>query len=185
MLVPCMVDFFCQTRMSTRWSVPPRQQYRPHLLAWRLGLLVTLITSTPFRLVLCLLCDILVLDRGILLGCASRYLWSGCRLWLLGSFLVCTQGLLDGDALVLCLTFDFSMFDGFVVRKMLDIFGVVVRFVGLRFRGRMELLCDKCELGAAHSPGAYLRDGGRTLSRGHVVSHFAESMSKDAPLSTS
>lgn len=104
-----MVDFFCQDKVKNEPAMVPgsEQSHRPHLLAWRLGLLVALFASTPFRLVLRLLVNILVLDRGILLGHAARDLGSDCRLGYRGGLLVCAQGFLDRDALVLGLTFGF------------------------------------------------------------------------------
>ena len=97
-----------------------------------------MLASPPLGLALRLFFDILVLDSRVLLGRAPRYLGSGRRLRLLGE-IVFTHGLFDGDTLVYGLAFGFFKFNLFVMREMLDIFGVVVRIVCLGFRRRMVL----------------------------------------------
>lgn len=49
------------------------------------------------------------------------------------------EDLIDGDALVLCLLLGFLQFYVFVVREMLDIFRMIIRFVSLGFGGGVEL----------------------------------------------
>ena len=50
---------------------------------------------------------------------------------------------LYSDALKLCFTLGFFALDSFMVRKMLDILRVIVRLIGLRFRGVVKLLLSK------------------------------------------
>jgi hypothetical protein len=51
--------------------------------------------------------------------------------------------LFDRDALELGFSFGFYLLDRFVVGEMLDILGVVVRLVSLRFGSRVENFCGK------------------------------------------
>lgn len=53
------------------------------------------------------------------------------------------DGLFDGDTLVCCFFFDLGGFDGFVVGEVLDIFRVIVGFVGLGFGGGVELFWEE------------------------------------------
>jgi hypothetical protein len=77
---------------------------------------------------------------------------------------VCAQGLLDGDPLILGLAFGFEPFDGLVMRKMLNVLGVVVRRVRLRVGRRMELLCGRVSgVPRAYGDATCLRGGGKTL----------------------
>ena len=52
---------------------------------------------------------------------------------------------LYSDALELCFALGFFALDCFMVREMLDILRVVVRLIGLRFRGVVELLLSKSQ----------------------------------------
>lgn len=69
--------------------------------------------------------------------------------------------------------------------EMLDVFGVVVRGVRLRFGRRMELLCGRMSWGAWARGTTYLRDGGKTLQDRLVMSARTPNVQKNAPLSTS
>lgn len=76
-------------------------------------------------------------DLGVQLlgGCDPGDLW----LWGLNFRVVLSQRLLHSDALKFSLPARLLTFNSFVMTKMFDIFGVVVGFVGLGLRCRMEL----------------------------------------------
>lgn len=61
--------------------------------------------------------------------------------------LVLSERFLHGDALELCFALGFFALDSVVLREMLEILRVVVRFIGLRFRGVVELLLSKSHEG--------------------------------------
>jgi len=77
---------------------------------------------------------------GILRRRASKRLLGGSGLSSFGSFLS-LEDFLDGDALVLGFPLCFLAFDGFVLGKVFDVLGMVVRVVCLRFWRRVVLLC--------------------------------------------
>ena len=54
---------------------------------------------------------------------------------------------LYGDALKLCFTLGFFALNSVVLCKVLDILRVIVRVIGLRFRGVVELLLSKSHEG--------------------------------------
>ena len=80
----------------------------------------------------------LALRRGLLLGIVLR------------------KSLFDGDALVLGLALGLDLLDALVVRKVLEVLGVVVRLVRLRLGRRVELLC--------RAEGRCVRGGGMRAS---------------------
>ena len=61
--------------------------------------------------------------------------------------LMLSECFLYGDALELCFALGFFALDSVVLREMLEILRVVVRFIGLRFRGVVELLLSKSHEG--------------------------------------
>ncbi len=58
-------------------------------------------------------------------------------------FLMLSECFLYSDALKLCFALGFFALDSVMLREMLDILRVVVRLIGLRFRGVVELLLSK------------------------------------------
>jgi hypothetical protein len=61
--------------------------------------------------------------------------------------LMLSECFLYSDALKLCFALSIFALDSVVLREMLDIFRVVVRVIGLRFRGVVELLLSKSHEG--------------------------------------
>ena len=100
--------------------------------------------------------------RSFLALSSVRRLFVGDRLLML------SECFLYSDALKLCFTLGFFAFDGFMVCEMFDVLRVVVRLIGLRFGGVVELLLSKgqerCVKLASVRDDTHLRGGGRTLS---------------------
>lgn len=79
------------------------------------------------------------LGDSLALSCRvpSRRLFGGHRFFML------SECFLYSNALELCFALGFFALDCFMVREMLDILWMVVRLIGLRFRGVVELLLGK------------------------------------------
>lgn len=72
------------------------------------------------------------------------FLRSGGGSSLLGGFSCCKTVLdefVDSDALIGCFALRLFVLDMLMVRKVLEVLGMVVRLVSLGFRGGMEFLC--------------------------------------------
>lgn len=153
------------------------RQVFPQFIASICRRLISSRSRPPLTLALSLGLRAFVFDLGFLLlwRCYPRHRFRA-RNRLLGLFLCGSFGissgllkgfgeLLDGYALELCFLLCFFEFDGFVLRKVLQIFRVVVRLICLRFRSRMILLWMKelMTFKGTSQNSSYLHGEGRIL----------------------